>query len=38
MNRILVELAIATGIPMSEWITAEQVMTAIEVLEKRNEL
>jgi hypothetical protein len=32
----LVELAIATGIPMKEWETAEQIFTAIEILEKRN--
>jgi len=35
VNRILVELAIATGIPMSEWITAEQIYTAKEILEAR---
>jgi hypothetical protein len=29
-------LAIATGIPMREWQTAEQIYTAIEILEKRN--
>jgi hypothetical protein len=29
-----VELAIATHIPMSEWQTAEQIITAIEILEK----
>jgi hypothetical protein len=32
-----VELAIATGIPMSEWTTAEQIYTAFEILEKKNE-
>jgi hypothetical protein len=32
----LIELAIATGIPMSEWETAEAILTAIEILEKRN--
>jgi hypothetical protein len=26
----------ATGIPMKEWETAEQILTAIEILEKRN--
>jgi hypothetical protein len=26
----------ATGIPMKEWETAEQIFTAIEILEKRN--
>jgi hypothetical protein len=31
-----VELALATNIPMSEWQTAEQIITAIEILEKRN--
>jgi hypothetical protein len=31
-----VELAIATGIPMSEWQSAEDILTAIEILEKRN--
>jgi hypothetical protein len=35
LNRLLVELAIATNIPMSEWHTAEQILTAIEILEKR---
>lgn len=34
MNRILVELAIATGIGMSEWTTAEAIYTAQEVLER----
>jgi hypothetical protein len=32
----LIELAIATAIPMSEWQTAEQILTAIEILEQRN--
>jgi hypothetical protein len=32
----LVELAIATKIPMSEWVEAEDILTAIEILEKRN--
>jgi len=32
----LVELAIATQIPMSEWSNAEDILTAIEVLEARN--
>jgi hypothetical protein len=27
---------LATNIPMSEWQTAEQIITAIEILEKRN--
>jgi hypothetical protein len=36
INRTLVELAIATKIPMSEWQTAEQIITAIEILEKMN--
>jgi hypothetical protein len=31
-----VELALATNIPMSEWQTAEQIITAIEILEKMN--
>jgi hypothetical protein len=31
-----VELAIATHIPMSEWVEAEDILTAIEILEKRN--
>jgi hypothetical protein len=29
-------LAIATQIPMSEWVEAEDILTAIEILEKRN--
>jgi hypothetical protein len=32
----LVELAITTHIPMSEWVEAEDILTAIEILEKRN--
>jgi hypothetical protein len=32
----LVELAIATQIPISEWVEAEDILTAIEILEKRN--
>jgi hypothetical protein len=32
----LVELAIATHIPMSEWETAEQILTAVEILEQQN--
>jgi hypothetical protein len=32
----LVELAIATQIPMSEWVDAEDILTAVEILEKRN--
>jgi len=31
-----VELAIATKIPMDQWQTAEDILTAIEVLEERN--
>jgi hypothetical protein len=31
----LVELAIATQIPMSEWVDGEDVLTAIEILEER---
>jgi hypothetical protein len=31
-----VELAIATQIPMSEWQTAEQIMTAIEILKEKH--
>jgi hypothetical protein len=29
-------LAIATGIPMSEWTSAEDILTALDVLEKQN--
>ena len=36
MNRILVELAMATGIPMEYWKDGESILTAIEILEKRN--
>jgi hypothetical protein len=32
----LVELAIATQIPMKEWVEAEDILTAIEVLEARH--
>jgi len=32
----LVEVAIATSIPMSEWQTAEQIMTAVEILKEKN--
>jgi len=35
VNRLLVEVAIATGIPMSEWTDIEQVLTAIEILKER---
>jgi hypothetical protein len=33
---LLVELAIATSIPMNEWQTAEQILTAVEILEQQN--
>jgi len=29
-------VAIATGIPMSEWLDAEDLLTAIEVVKERN--
>jgi hypothetical protein len=29
-------LAIATGIPMSEWQTAEDVLTALEIIKEQN--
>jgi len=32
----LVELALATKIPMSEWVDADDILTAIEVLEARH--
>jgi hypothetical protein len=32
----LIELAISTSIPMSEWETAEQILTAVEILKERN--
>jgi hypothetical protein len=32
----LIELAIATSIPMSEWKTAEQIITAMEILKEKN--
>jgi hypothetical protein len=32
----LVQLAIATQIPMSEWVDADDIMTALEILEQRN--
>jgi hypothetical protein len=31
----LVELSIETGIPMSEWQSADDVMTALEVLKEK---
>jgi hypothetical protein len=31
-----VELAIATNIPMDYWRNAEDILTAVEVLEERN--
>jgi hypothetical protein len=31
----LIELAIATSIPMSEWESAEQILTAVEILKER---
>jgi hypothetical protein len=36
LSRLLVELAIATQIPMKNWETAEEVLTALEILEARN--
>jgi hypothetical protein len=35
LSRLLVELAIATQIPMSQWQEAEQILTAIEILQER---
>jgi hypothetical protein len=32
----LVELAIATSIPMNEWESAEQILTAVEILKERS--
>jgi hypothetical protein len=32
----LVELAIATQIPMSEWVDSQDIFTAIEILEARH--
>jgi hypothetical protein len=32
----MVELAIATQKPMSEWTDADDILTAMEILEKRN--
>jgi hypothetical protein len=29
-------LAIATQIPISEWVEAEDILTALEILERRN--
>jgi len=29
-------LALATGIPMNEWQSAEDVLTALEILKERN--
>jgi len=37
IGRILVDLALATGIPMQYWETAEDVLTAIEILEAKND-
>jgi hypothetical protein len=33
---MIVELAVETGIPMSEWRTAEHILTAFEVLEAKH--
>jgi hypothetical protein len=33
---LLVELAIATSIPMKEWESAEQILTAAEILKEQN--
>jgi hypothetical protein len=33
---MIVELAVETGIPMSEWQTAEEILTAFEVLEAKH--
>ncbi len=35
MNRLIVEIAIAIGIPMSEWTDIDQVLTAIDILKER---
>jgi hypothetical protein len=32
----LIELAIATSIPMNEWESAEQILTAVEILKERS--
>jgi hypothetical protein len=32
-----VDLALATGIPMQYWTDGEDILTAIEILEKRND-
>jgi hypothetical protein len=36
MGRALVILALATNIPMQYWESAEDILTALEILEKRN--
>jgi hypothetical protein len=36
LNRLVVELAIATQIPMQYWETAEDILTALEILKDRN--
>lgn len=36
VSRLLWELAIATGLPKTEWQTAEDIMTTLEILERRN--
>jgi len=36
LNRLIVELAIATQIPMRYWETAEDILTALEILKERN--
>jgi len=37
MRRILVHLAIETGIPMQYWDDADDILTAIEILKERSD-
>jgi len=33
---LIVQLSVATGIAMDQWKSAEDILTAIEILEKKN--
>jgi len=35
VSRLLIAVAIATQIPMSEWESAEDLLTAVEILKER---
>ncbi len=35
IHLVLIQLALATGVPMSEWQTAEEILTALEILKEQ---